>query len=169
MTFPRHEGQIPIYYNYYSTGRPFKSDTDLNYVSAYIDLPNSPQYPFGHGLSYTKFSYDSIRLTTNKIRSGQTLAAKIRVTNTGTITGEEVVQLYIQDETASLVRPVRELKGFQKISLGPGESKELVFTISQRELAFYNEQLEFKAEPGVFHVYIGGDSRADRKASFTLL
>jgi beta-glucosidase len=169
MTFPRTEGQIPIYYNYYSTGRPFKSESDLNYVSAYIDLPNSPQYPFGFGLSYTQFSYDSIRLTTNKIKSGQTLVAKIRVTNTGTMAGEEVVQLYIQDETASLVRPVRELKGFQKISLGPGESKELTFTIGQPELAFYNEELEYKAEPGVFHLYIGGDSRADRKASFTLL
>jgi beta-glucosidase len=169
MTFPRTEGQIPIYYNYYSTGRPFKSDSDLNYVSAYIDLPNSPQYPFGFGLSYTQFSYDSIRLNKKEIKRGQALEAKIRVTNTGTMAGEEVVQLYIQDETASLVRPVRELKGFQKISLQPGESKELVFTIGDSDLAFYNEQLEFKAEPGVFHLYIGGDSRANRKASVTLL
>jgi beta-glucosidase len=169
MTFPRHEGQIPIYYNYYNTGRPFKSDNDFNYVSAYIDLPNSPQYPFGFGLSYTQFRYDSIRLNKKEIKMGQPLVATIRVTNTGAMEGEEVVQLYIQDETASLVRPVRELKGFQKIKLGPGESKELTFTISQRELSFYNEQLEYKAEPGVFHIYIGGDSRADRKNTFTLL
>lgn len=169
MTFPRNEGQIPIYYNYYNTGRPFKSDNDFNYVSAYIDLPNSPQYPFGFGLSYTQFAYDSVRLNKKEIKIGQTLEAKILVTNTGTRAGEEVVQLYIQDETASLVRPVRELKGFQKISLQPGESKELVFTIGDSELSFYNEQLDFKAEPGVFHIYLGGDSRADRKASFTLL
>lgn len=169
MTFPRHEGQIPIYYNYFSTGRPFKSDTDLNYVSAYIDLPNSPRYPFGYGLSYTQFSYDSIRINNNEIKKGQQVEARIRITNNGVVAGEEVVQLYIQDETASLVRPVRELKGFQKIWLGPGESKEVVFRIGEKELAFYNEQLELKSEPGMFNIYIGGDSRADRKASFTLL
>lgn len=169
MTFPRNEGQIPIYYNYFSTGRPFKSDTDLNYVSAYIDLPNSPQYPFGYGLSYTQFSYDSIRLNKKEIKTGQSLEARIRITNKGLVAGEEVVQLYIQDETASLVRPVRELKGFQKIWLAPGESKEVVFIIGEKELAYFNEQLEWKSEPGLFNIYIGGDSRADRKAHFTLL
>lgn len=169
MTFPRNEGQIPIYYNYYSTGRPFKSENDFTYVTAYIDLPNTPQYPFGYGLSYTQFSYDSIRLSSKELKIGQQLEAKIRVTNTGSLAGEEVVQLYVQDETSSLVRPVRELKGFQKISLQPGESKELVFRVGDAELAFYNEQLEYKSEPGVFHIYLGGDSRADRKASFTLL
>jgi beta-glucosidase len=169
MTFPRNEGQIPIYYNYYSTGRPFKSENDFTYVTAYIDLPNTPQYPFGYGLSYTQFSYDSIRLSSKELKIGQQLEAKIRVTNTGSLAGEEVVQLYVQDETSSLVRPVRELKGFQKISLQPGESKELVFRVGDAELAYYNEQLEYKSEPGVFHIYLGGDSRADRKASFTLL
>lgn len=169
MTFPRHEGQIPIYYNYFSTGRPFKSDTDQNYVSAYIDLPNSPQYPFGYGLSYSQFIYDSIRLNVKQIEKGQQIAASIRVTNKGELAGEEVVQLYIQDQTASLVRPVKELKAFQKIWLGPGESKVVVFMIGENELSFHNEQLELKSEPGIFNIYIGGDSRADRKASFTLL
>jgi beta-glucosidase len=169
MTFPRHEGQIPIYYNYYSTGRPFKNDSDFTYVTAYTDLPNSPRYPFGYGLSYTTFEYGAIQLSDTLIKTGKTIQAKIRVSNTGAYQGEEVVQFYIQDVTASLVRPVRELKGFEKINLKPGESKEVVFTISEKELSFYNELGKSITEAGLFHVFIGGNSQASQKASFTLL
>ncbi|NBY25450.1 MAG: glycosyl hydrolase, partial [Chitinophagaceae bacterium] len=169
MTFPRHEGQIPIYYNYYSTGRPFKNDTDFTYVTAYTDLPNSPRYPFGYGLSYTTFEYGAIQLSDTLLKKGKSIQAKIRVSNTGAYQGEEVVQLYIQDVTASLVRPVRELKGFEKINLKPGESKEVVFTISEKELSFYNEEGKAITEAGLFHVFIGGNSQSSQKASFTLL
>ncbi|MCA6496798.1 MAG: glycoside hydrolase family 3 C-terminal domain-containing protein [Chitinophagaceae bacterium] len=168
MTFPRSEGQIPIYYNYFSTGRPFKHDNDNNYVTAYKDLQNSPRYPFGYGLSYTRFEYGRVKLSADTISQTQQLSASIQVSNTGSYEGEEVVQLYIQDVTASLVRPVRELKAFQKIKLAPGESREVKFVITKKELSFYLEDLRFIAEPGQFNVFIGGSSLAVEKASFYL-
>lgn len=168
MTFPRSEGQIPIYYNYFSTGRPFKHETDNNYVTAYKDLQNSPRYPFGFGLSYTRFEYGSIKLSADTIAQTQKLLATIQVSNAGSFEGEEVVQLYVQDVTASLVRPVRELKAFQKIKLMPGESKEVTFVITNKELSFYQEDLRLIAEPGLFHIFIGGSSQAAAKASFYL-
>ena len=169
ITFPRNEGQIPIYYNYLSTGRPFKSDTDNTYVTAYTDLPKSPRYVFGYGLSYTSFQYGAVQLNTNTLSKDQKLQAKITVTNTGKYAGEEVVQLYMQDVVASIVRPVRELKAFEKVLLKPGESREITFTLDARDLSFYNDNLELVAEPGTFHLYIGGNSQATQKASFTLL
>ncbi len=169
ITFPRNEGQIPIYYNYLSTGRPFKSDTDNTYVTAYTDLPNSPRYVFGYGLSYTSFQYGAVQLNTNTLSKDQKLQAKITVTNTGKYAGEEVVQLYMQDVVASIVRPVRELKAFEKVLLKPGESREITFTLDARDLSFYNDNLELAAEPGTFHLYIGGNCQATQKASFTLL
>ena len=169
ITFPRNEGQIPIYYNYLSTGRPFKSDTDNTYVTAYTDLPNSPRYVFGYGLSYTSFQYGAVQLSTNTLSTDQKLQAKITLTNTGKYAGEEVVQLYVQDVVASIVRPVRELKAFEKVLLKPGESREITFTLDARDLSFYNDNLELVAEPGTFHLYIGGNSQATQKASFTLL
>ena len=169
ITFPRNEGQIPIYYNYLSTGRPFKSDTDNTYVTAYTDLPNSPRYVFGYGLSYTSFQYGAVQLNTNALSKDQKLQVKITVTNTGKYAGEEVVQLYMQDVVASIVRPVRELKAFEKVLLKPGESREITFTLDARDLSFYNDNLELVAEPGTFHLYIGGNSQATQKASFTLL
>ena len=168
MTFPRSEGQIPIYYNYFSTGRPFKQDNDNNYVTAYKDLQNSPRYPFGYGLSYTRFEYGRVKLSADTISQTQQLSASIQVSNTGSYEGEEVVQLYIQDVTASLVRPVRELKAFQKIKLAPGESRVVRFVITKKELSFYLEDLRFIAEPGQFNVFIGGSSLAAEKASFYL-
>jgi beta-glucosidase len=168
ITFPRSEGQIPIYYNYFSTGRPFKHDNDNNYVTAYKDLENSPRYPFGFGLSYTRFEYGPIKLSADTIAQSQKLVATIQVSNTGVFEGEEVVQLYVQDVTASLVRPVRELKAFQKIKLAPGESKEVTFVITNKELSFYQEDLRFIAERGLFHIFIGGSSQAAAKASFYL-
>lgn len=169
ITFPRSEGQIPIYYNYLNTGRPFKNDADYNYVTAYTDLPNSPRYVFGHGLSYTSFQYSPVQLSATNITKDQAIQARVTVTNTGNYAGEEVVQLYLQDIVASIVRPVRELKAFEKVHLKPGESREVTFTLDARDLSFYNQDLELVAEPGLFHIYIGGNSQATQKASFTLL
>lgn len=168
MTFPRTEGQIPIFYNHYNTGRPARNDSDLNYVSAYIDLPNSPKYPFGYGLSYTKFEYSDIRLSKNSIKPGEKLEAIVTVRNAGEHDGEEVVQLYIRDLVGSVVRPVKELKGFQKIFLKKGEAKELRFSITTDDLRFYNEKVQYVFEPGDFDVFIGTNSRDTKKASFKL-
>ena len=168
MTFPRTEGQIPIFYNHYNTGRPARNDSDLNYVSAYIDLPNSPKYPFGYGLSYTKFEYSDIRLSKNSIKAGEKLEAIVTVRNAGEHDGEEVVQLYIRDLVGSVVRPVKELKGFQKIFLKKGEAKELRFSITTDDLRFYNEKVQYVFEPGDFDVFIGTNSRDTKKASFKL-
>lgn len=158
MTFPRSEGQIPIYYNYYNTGRPAKDENNLFYVSAYIDLPNSPKYPFGYGLSYTQFQYAPMQLSDTVLMGNQTLTVKVRVRNAGKYDGEEVVQLYLRDVTASVVRPVKELKGFQKIFLKAGETKELVFQVKTDDLRFYNQTLQHIWEPGEFHVMVGTSS-----------
>lgn len=168
MTFPRSVGQIPIYYNHYNTGRPAKSETDVNYVSAYTDLLNSPQYPFGFGLSYTNFQYSEIRLNKAAIGTTEKLTATVTVTNTGNYDGEEVVQLYIRDITGTVVRPVKELKGFQKIKLKKGEAKQVQFTLNANDLRFYNEQLQYIYEPGKFNLFIGGNSRDVKEISFEL-
>lgn len=168
MTFPRSEGQIPIYYNHYNTGRPAKSETDFNYVSAYTDLVNSPQYPFGFGLSYTQFEYSDIQLNKSSFKSGETLTATVTVTNNGNYDGEEVVQLYTRDITGSVVRPVKELKAFQKIKLKKGESKQVQFKLTANDLRFYNDQLQYIYEPGEFHLFIGGNSRDAKRVKFEL-
>lgn len=168
MSFPRTEGQIPIYYNYYNTGRPAKNDSDLNYVSAYIDLPNSPKYPFGYGLSYTKFSYSDIELSSSSITPQETLTATVTVTNAGKYDGNEVVQLYIRDMFGSVVRPVKELKGFLKIFLKAGESKKVSFALSVNDLRFYDDKLNYIFEPGDFKLFIGTNSRDVKEAAFTL-
>lgn len=157
MSFPRTEGQIPIYYNHFSTGRPSINE-DKVYKSAYIDLPNSPKFPFGYGLSYTTFSYSDLKLSKTKMTSAETLEVSMTLTNTGKFAGEEVVQLYLQDKFGSVVRPIIELKDFQKIKLQAGESKTLTFVIDNEKLAFYNQALEFKSEPGAFNLMIGSSS-----------
>ncbi|HVZ96518.1 MAG TPA: glycoside hydrolase family 3 N-terminal domain-containing protein [Chitinophagaceae bacterium] len=169
MSFPRAEGQIPVYYNHLSTGRPAKSDSDLNYVSSYIDLPNSPRFPFGYGLSYTTFSYSDVALSAKSFKPGETLTASVRVTNTGKYDGRETVQLYIRDMVASVVQPVKELKGFQQIFLKAGESQTVSFKITANDLGFYNEKLDYVYEPGDFKVFIGTNSDDVKEAGFTLL
>jgi beta-glucosidase len=169
ITFPRREGQIPIYYNYFNTGRPAKNDSDLNYVSAYIDLPNNPKFPFGYGLSYTQFEYSDIKLSKSSITPNEKLEVSVTVKNTGNYDGEEVVQLYIRDLVGSVVRPVKELKNFQKILFKKGESKEVKFTITVEDLKFYNDSLQWIYEPGDFKVFIGGNSRDVKEANFKLL
>lgn len=168
MTFPRSEGQIPIYYNYYTTGRPAKNDSDRFYRSAYVDESIYPKYPFGYGLSYTQFQYSDIRLTKNQYRANDKIEVIITLTNTGNYDGEEVVQLYIRDVAASVVRPVKELKGFQKVFLKKGEAKEVRFMLTADDLRFYNDRLQFIYEPGEFRLYIGGSSNDVKETTFEL-
>ena len=158
MTFPRTEGQIPIYYNYYNTGRPAKNNTDRNYVSAYIDLDNDPAYPFGFGLSYTTFKYSDFNLSSTELKGNQTLTASIKVTNSGNYDGEEVVQLYIRDLVGKVVRPVKELKGFQKLYLKKGETKTINFKLTPEDLKFYDEDLNYDWEAGEFDIMVGTNS-----------
>ena len=159
MTFPRNMGQIPLYYNHKNTGRPYVGDFLDKYKSRYIDSPNDPLYPFGFGLSYTTFSYSPISLNTKQINTKGKLQATVTVTNSGNYDGEEVVQLYIQDVYGSITRPVRELKGFQKVFLKKGERRQVTFTITESDLKFYNSNLKYTAEPGDFKIYIGSNSR----------
>ena len=169
VSFPRSEGQIPVYYNHFNTGRPARNNNDLNYVSAYTDLPNDPKFPFGYGLSYTSFSYGDINLTGTSFKAGDSITASVIVTNSGKFDGKETVQLYIRDLVGSVVRPVRELKGFQQVFLKAGDSKKISFAISADMLRFYNDKLEYNFEPGDFKVFIGGNSRDLKEASFSLM
>jgi beta-glucosidase len=169
MSFPRSEGQIPVYYNHFNTGRPAKNDSDLNYVSSYIDLQNGPRFPFGYGLSYTKFSYGNIHLSASSFKPGQSLVATIQISNTGKYEGTETVQMYIRDLVGSIVRPVKELKGFRQVFLKPGESKTVRFTLSVNDLKFYNKDLKYNYESGDFKIFIGTNSEEGKEADFTLL
>lgn len=159
MSFPRTEGQIPVYYNHYNTGRPAKNNTDRNYVSAYIDLDNDPKYPFGYGLSYTDFKYSDMVLSSANLTGNQTLNISVTVSNTGKYDGEEVVQLYIRDLFGKVVRPVKELKGFQKIFIKKGESKKIDFKLTPEDLKFFDDELNFDWEGGEFDIMVGTDSQ----------
>lgn len=170
MSFPRCVGQLPLYYNHLNTGRPCRGPFGAEkYVSAYIDEENAPLYPFGFGLTYTVFTYGDIRCGDDRLYRGKCLSVSIRVTNTGKRAGTETVQLYIRDVSASVSRPVKELKGFVKLSLEAGESGEAVFEITEDMLKFHTADREYRAEPGLFEVYIGGDASVGRKASFRLM
>jgi len=168
-TFPQNVGQVPIYYAHKNTGRPLAEGKWFEkFRSNYLDVSNEPLYPFGYGLSYTTFDYSAVKLSANMLSKGKTITASVTLTNSGKYEGKEVVQLYIQDLVGSITRPVKELKGFQKISLKAGESKEITFKISEEDLKFYNSDLKFAAEPGDFKVYIGTNSHDVKEASFTL-
>ena len=168
-TFPQNIGQVPIYYAHKNTGRPLPEGKWFEkFRSNYLDVSNDPLYPFGYGLSYTTFSYSDVKLSSNKMSKSGKIMASVTVTNTGMLEGKEVVQLYIRDLVGSITRPVKELKGFQKINLKPGESKEVSFTITDEMLKFYNSDLKFVSEPGAFKVFIGGNSRDVKEASFQL-
>lgn len=164
MTFPRHVGQVPIYYNHYNTGRPGPL-TDLVFWAHYGDESNAPLYPFGYGLSYTNFEYTDLKIDATNPAS---VKVSVTVTNTGKVAGEEVTQLYIHDKVASVARPVKELKGFQKYSLAPKESKTLTFTLTDAELGFYNNQGKFVVEAGEFGVMIGTNSQEGLNGKFEL-
>jgi beta-glucosidase len=164
-TFPRSVGQIPIYYNHKNTGRPFDGKGGAKFKSDYLDISNDPLYPFGYGLSYTTFSYSSVQLDKTNPKGNTAVKATVTVTNTGKYAGEEVVQLYISDPVASISRSVKELKGYKKISLQPGESKVVSFDITTADLKFYNDQLVYDWEPGQFIVQIGTNSSTTNSAS----
>ena len=168
MTFPRNMGQIPIYYNHFSTGRPLAGTDPQRFVSKYTDAPNTPLFPFGYGLSYTEFSYSDVSLSSDSLTSEDSITASVQLKNTGACTGTEVVQLYIQDVAASTVRPVRELKGFTRITLTPGETQTVSFRISEAELAFHRADGSYGTEPGAFRVWIGGSSATENGTGFTL-
>ncbi|WP_350575947.1 beta-glucosidase BglX [Pseudomonas sp. HY2-MNA-CIBAN-0224] len=169
ITFPRSVGQIPSYYSHLSIGRPFTPGKPGNYTSQYFDAENSPLYPFGYGLSYTDFSLSPVTLSSKMLKPGGTLTASVTVKNTGKRDGETVVQLYLRDVTASMARPVKELKNFEKVMLKAGEQKVVRFTLSEDDLKFYNAQLKYAAEPGEFDVQIGLDSQNVQQNSFELL
>lgn len=171
MTFPRSVGQIPIYYNHKNTGRPLDNNNGIfeKYKSNYIDERNEPLFPFGYGLSYTTFDYSNLKISSPKISPSQTLNVTVDVTNTGNFDGKEVVQLYIRDLVGSVTRPVKELKGFQKIAVKKGEKQTVTFQITDEDLKFYNSDLKFVAEPGQFEIFVGGNSNAELKILFELV
>src|SRR5207302_1757059 len=163
VTFPRAVGQIPLYYNHKNTGRPTGPE---KYTSKYIDLPVTPLFPFGHGLSYTTFGYSDLRLSAPSIPLAGTLRVSVTVTNTGSRDGTEVAQLYVHDEMASVTRPVRALAGFRRVSLKPGEARTVEFQLTPKELGLYNKDMKFVVEPGKFRVFVGGSSVGGLEGEF---
>lgn len=170
VSMPRNMGQIPIYYNHLNTGRPLPDDVDefQKFRSAYIDSPNSPLYPFGYGLSYTTFDYKDLALSSDTMPMDGSITAAVTVTNTGDRAADEVVQLYVRDLVGSISRPVKELKGFKRVSLAPGESKRVEFTLTPEDLKFYNFNLEYVNEPGDYRLFIGPNSADNLSTTFRL-
>ncbi|MDD6622716.1 MAG: fibronectin type III-like domain-contianing protein, partial [Bacteroidales bacterium] len=166
-SFPRTVGQCPMSYNEYNTGRP-QAKWFTKFTTSYLDTPNEPLYPFGFGLSYTNFDYSDLTLDKSEMTETGTITATVTVTNNGNYDGVEVVQLYIRDLVGSVVRPVKELKDFSRISLRKGESSTVSFTINAEKLKFYNSQLQYVCEPGEFQVMVGPNSRDVKTKTFTL-
>jgi beta-glucosidase len=172
-------GQIPIYYAAKNTGRPAPTEfrgmpegtplDPVGFASSYLDVEVLPLFPFGFGLSYTTFGYDDLRVSPSNAPVGTPVEVSVRVTNTGKRAGEEVVQLYVRDLVASVTRPVRELKGLSRVHLAPGESKEVRFTLTGRELEFVGRDMKYVVEPGTFQLFVGGSSRASLSSEFELV
>lgn len=182
VTFPKSVGQVPLYYNHVMTGRPTREydfekdraydeefDMKQGFNSNYLDVGAYPLFPFGYGLSYTTFEYGDVEISTNKIRDGQTLAVRVPVKNTGSVDADEVVQVYVRDLVGSITRPVRELKGFRRVTLKAGEGQVLEFAISTDDLAFYNNEEKRLIEPGKFELYVGGSSIAPKVGEFEVV
>jgi beta-glucosidase len=167
VTFPRNVGQVPIYYNHLNTGRP--PDVNSKYTSKYLDVPWTPLFPFGYGLSYTQFRISELQLSADRIRSNGSVVVSVDVENVGTRSGDEVVQLYIRDVVASVSRPVKELKGFERVTLRPNEKRRITFTLKPESLGFYNSQLKFVVEPGEFKVMVGSNSADVMEKSFQVV
>ncbi len=168
ISFPRSVGQIPVYYSHLNTGRPYNAEHPNKYTSRYFDEANGPLYPFGYGLSYTTFSISDVKLSAPTLSRDGTVTASVDVTNTGKREGATVMQMYIQDVTASQSRPVKELKGFDKVNLKPGETQTVSFPIDINALKFWNQKMKYDAEPGKFNVFIGTDSARVKQAQFEL-
>lgn len=167
-TFPRNVGQVPIYYAMRNTGRPQEGEAFTKFKSNYLDVENSPLFPFGFGLSYTSFEYSNLTINKPLVAAADEVEVSVDVTNTGNFDGEEVVQLYVRDVVASVTRPLKELKGFKKVMLKKGETQQVVFKLKNSDLAFYNAELDFAAEPGEFMVFVGGNSDASLSGGFAL-
>lgn len=167
MSFPRNVGQVPIYYNNYNTGRPVNSDKNV-FWSHYIDVEKTPLYPFGFGLSYTTFDYKNLKINKSAFAKREPVVVSVELTNSGNYDGKEVAQLYIQDVAASLARPVKELKGFELVSLKKGETKTVTFTLTEKELGFFDNEEKYLVEPGAFKVWVGGSSDKGLESGFEL-
>jgi beta-glucosidase len=167
VTFPRTVGQVPIYYNHKNTGRP--PEANNRYTSKYLDVPWTPQFPFGYGLSYTQFKITNLQLSSQNIRANGKLTVSVEVANVGKRTGDEVVQLYIRDVAASMTRPVKELKGFQRVTLQPGEKRRVEFVLTREQLSFWNREMRFVVEPGEFKIMVGSNSEDVIEASFQVV
>lgn len=167
MSFPRNVGQCPIYYNLYNTGRPTDKDQNV-FWSHYSDVEKTPLYPFGYGLSYTSFAYKNLKIAKSSFQKGEKIEISVDVTNTGNFDGKEIVQLYINDPAASIVRPVKELKGFELIELKKGETKTVHFTLTDKEIGFYDNDGKFLVEPGIFNVMVGWNSNEGLTTKFEL-
>lgn len=168
MSFPYSVGQVPVFYGQFRTGRPYTEGAGEKYVSRYQDIPNKPLYPFGYGLSYTKFAIGPVRLSAQRMSRTDRIQAVVTVKNTGEVSGQEVIQMYLQDVSASVARPVRELRGFDKIRLEPGEEKDVCFEISEEMLRFHDIHMDHVSEAGEFKVYIGNSSETANEGSFVL-
>jgi len=169
ITFPRNVGQIPIYYNYKNTGRPYEiNGSEQRFRSRYLDVSNSPLYPFGYGLSYTSFEYSDLKINKKEFNFNENIEVTVTVTNTGKFDGEEIIQLYIQDLVGSVTRPVKELKGFEKVMIKKSESKKISFILTSDNLSFYTADMSFKAEVGEFKVFVGTNSQDVIETSFVL-
>jgi beta-glucosidase len=166
MSFPRDVGQIPIYYNELPTGRPF--DPANKYTSRYLDVPNSPQYPFGYGLSYTTFKFSNLRVSPSTTSNNGTITVRADITNAGSTAGADVAQVYIHDKVASIVQPVRRLVGFARVSLAPGQTRTVTFTIGRSQYGFYDNNANFVVEPGAFDVWVGDSSVGGVQGGFTI-
>jgi beta-glucosidase len=164
VTFPRATGQIPIYYNHRNTGRP--ADSANSYTSKYLDVPWTPLFPFGYGLSYTTFAYSNLRLSAAKIGPGDSLDVAVDLRNTGDRAGDEVVQVYVRDDVASVAQPVRALKAFRRVTLLPGETRNITFKLGSNSFALYDRRMRRIVEPGTFTVYVGTDSNAPLNSRF---
>jgi len=168
ISFPRSVGQIPVYYSHLNTGRPYNPEKPNKYTSRYFDEANGPLYPFGYGLSYTTFTVSDVKLSAPEMTRNGTLTASVEVTNTGKRAGATVVQMYLQDVTASVSRPVKQLRGFDKVMLKPGETQTVSFPIDVDALKFWNQRMKYDAEPGTFNVFIGLDSARVKQGEFVL-
>jgi beta-glucosidase len=166
MTFPRNVGQLPLYYNHKNTGRPTMNEPESVFWSHYIDEKTTPLYPFGYGLSYSKFEYSDLQLSAASFAQAGSIKVTVKIKNTGKVAGKEVVQLYIRDLIGSVTRPVRELKGFEMIDLKPNETKTVSFVIDQNTIQYYTANSKWEAEAGDFNVFIGGSSVTTLEADF---
>ncbi|MBU2466007.1 MAG: glycoside hydrolase family 3 C-terminal domain-containing protein, partial [Bacteroidetes bacterium] len=166
LTFPRNVGQIPIYYSMKNTGRPFNENS--KYTSKYLDVPNTPLFVFGHGLSYTQFEYSHLALEQETYTLDDSIRFEVELANTGSFAGEEIVQVYVHDQLASVTRPVRELKAFKRVWLEAGDSKKVNFSLHPESLGFYKIDGSYGTEPGRFTIFVGGDSNAGLSTEFEL-